>query len=408
MKKDMVEINISNKTYGKFSETLIYVTKELKRKLEKIKKRDNTDLFTNLQTRGFQGGKHLIELLSQKYGKSFKLILSHKDSFIKGNTIAINYEKFNSKTRSRFFLMYREVGLDTAIEFLRETFASDFPKGEIVKPPTKKQIEKAFDDLSQAAYDLSQKKKHQILKGIAELIERQEPQFVFALLSAIDKSCQGTSERLKVALKEIILKISKESAEAMNELSDFMDKWNLLQVTSLLSILKARLETIATFEEMIHNDKTYELKGDKSIHRTLEKSMWILDDKYWIAQSNKSLREFIGKELSKTDKEHQKKRPDFACVNSSGKVVLVEIKRPSLELTENEINQAELYLRIVKKYKSAAANPVILLVGNKISEESRELANLRGYPILYTYQDMIDNCRKRYHEYLEIVEESNR
>lgn len=338
----MVKISISNRAYAKISAVPIYVTRKLKGSLERKKKRDNTDLFTNLQTRGFQGGKHLIELLSQKYGKSFKLILSHKESFIKGNTIAINYEKFSTKTRSRFFTMYREVGLDTAIEFLRETFASDFPKSETVKSPTKKQIEKAFDDLSQAASDSSQKKIHQIPAGIVELIERQEPQFVFALLSAIDKSCQRTSERLNVALKGIILRISKESAKAMNELSDFMDKWNLLQVTSLLSILKARLETIATFEKMIHNDKIYELKGDKSIHRTLEKSMWILDDKYWIAQSNKSLREFIGKELSKIDKKHQKKRPDFVCVNSSGRIVLVEIKRPSLELKEEEVNQAEL------------------------------------------------------------------
>jgi hypothetical protein len=183
-----------------------------------------------------------------------------------------------------------------------------------------------------------------------------------------------------------------------------MGEMNLLQVTSLLSVLRTRLQTIESFEQLIHDNRTYELKEAKSVHRTLEHSMWLLNDEYWIAQSNRSLRTFIGKELEK-DRDKERKRPDFACVDSSGKTILVEIKRPSLQLGKKEVDQAELYLRIVKKYTGEKKRSVtVFLVGNTISDEARELADMRHYPLLLTYQDMVENARRRYQEYLRIVE----
>lgn len=402
----LLQLKIANKNYGKISGKEIFITRKLKENLEKIKMRDGTNLYANLITRGFQGGKHLIEILGEKFGKGFRLILSHEISSIKDDTVTINFENFRMNSRGKFFAVYRETGLQAATDFLEKEFTNIFPRDGIKQVPSKTESKKVFASLPAAVETLSKKDQKQLPKKLVDLISKQGPDFVLAILGALDQSAQGGSERLKIALQEVVLKLSKEPAKAMQELSDFMDKWNLHQVTSLLTVLKSRLETISTFEQMITNGQTYELKGDKSIHRILEKSMWLVDDKYWIAQSNKTLREFIGKELEKDDKKHQKKRPDFACVNSSGELLLLEIKRPSLKLKEKEINQAELYLRIAKKYKSENKKPVIYLIGKSISSEARELAELRGYPKLHTYQDIIDGCRQRYQKYLEIVEEN--
>jgi hypothetical protein len=85
--------------------------------------------------------------------------------------------------------------------------------------------------------------------------------------------------------------------------------------------------------------------------------------------------------------------------------VIVEIKRPALTLAKAEIDQAELYLRIIGKHQgSGRRRPRIYLVGREISFEARELADLRGYPELLTYSDIVSNCRRRYEEYLRIVE----
>lgn len=406
MSDTLLQLKIANKNYGKISDKEIFITRKLKEDLEKIKKRDGTDLYTNLITRGFQGGKHLIEILGEKFGKGFQLVLSHENSSIKAGTVTINFENFRTSVRGKFFAVYRETGLQAAVDFLQKEFSNIFPQDSIKLAPSKTESRKVFASLPTAVEILSKKDQKQLPQKLVDLIGKQGPDFVLAILGALDQSAQGGSERLKTALQEVVIKLSKEPAKAMQELSDFMDKWNLHQVTSLLTVLKSRLETISTFEQMITNERTYELKGDKSIHRILEKSMWLVDDKYWIAQSNKTLREFIGKELEKEDKKHEKKRPDFACVNSSGELLLIEIKRPSLELKEKEVNQAELYLRIAKKYKGESKKPIICLIGKSISSDARELAELRGYPKLYTYQDIIDGCRQRYQKYLEIVEEN--
>jgi hypothetical protein len=134
--------------------------------------------------------------------------------------------------------------------------------------------------------------------------------------------------------------------------------------------------------------------------------MWLIDDKYWIVQSNKSLREFIGAELEKKDRKYQHRRPDFACATFGNRLIIIEIKRPSIQLTKKELDQLEDYLVLIKKYKGQVYSPIdTYLVGNTISDEARERAALRRGVELLTYQDLLETCRHRYQEYLKIVEQ---
>lgn len=164
-------------------------------------------------------------------------------------------------------------------------------------------------------------------KLIALNIDKQNQDYFYDLLETIEEAIQKSGERFKTAFKEIVSKISLQDVNGMQELSDLMEKWNLFQITSLTNILKGRLDTIETFDRLIHDKKTYEINSYKSIHRILENNMWLIDENYWIVQSNKSLRTFIGDEIVKSDKQYSSRRPDFACVNPTGeKLVIVEIR----------------------------------------------------------------------------------
>lgn len=243
-------------------------------------------------------------------------------------------------------------------------------------------------------------------KLIALNIGNQNKEYFFELLEIIDEAVSKSGERFKTAFKEVVGKIAKQETRGMHELSDLMEKWNLFQITSLTNILKNRLDTIETFEKLIHDEKTFEINTDNSIHRILEKNMWLIDENYWLVQSNKSLRTFIGDEIVKTDKKFAKKRPDFACVNpNKDKLIIVEIKRPALELKKKELDQAELYHRIIKKYKGEKYNKIdVYLVGNKISDEAHEIAQLRKGVYIKTYSDFLENCQRRYQDYLKVIE----
>ncbi len=244
-----------------------------------------------------------------------------------------------------------------------------------------------------------------VQKLISLKIMTDDINYIFDLIKILNDSIMQSGFRIKVAFKELVEKISKQDAKSMQELSDLMEKWSLLQITSFVNIIKSRLDTIEIFEKMIHDENTYEINTDKSIHRVLENSMWLIDENYWIVSSNRSLRNFIGDEIVKHYSEYAKKRPDFACVDYENKLTILEIKRPSLELTKKELDQAELYQLLIKKFKGQSYRSIeVYLIGNSISEEARDIVDCRKNVIIKTYNDLLDNCRRRYKNYLEIFE----
>jgi len=397
-------LKIASKSYSQLKDQPVFVTPELKARLKRVKLRRGGHAFEGLEKMGFRGGKHLFEIIRKELGAKTKIVLSHEKSRVQGNEVVIDYEQFRKRGQQRFFAVYRETGLQTAVAYLGEAFPSQFGNLATTGLPSNKDVKRVLTALPEAAEKISKTERAKLPDQIAELVERQGPDFVLKLLATLDGAISKGQERVRVALQEVVERLAKEPAKAMQELSDLMGEFNLLQLTSLVNVLKNRINTIETFGNLVQSDETYELKTDKSIHRTLEKSMWILDDSYWIAQSNKTLKTLIGKELEEHDKAYGKHRPDFACVDTAaGGTILVEIKRPALVLGKKEIDQAETYLRIVRKQKTKGKT-TIYLIGRELSPEAKELADLRGYPKLLTYTDMITDCRQRYQEYLKIIE----
>ncbi|MDD3976493.1 MAG: hypothetical protein PHN22_05005 [Candidatus ainarchaeum sp.] len=203
--------------------------------------------------------------------------------------------------------------------------------------------------------------------------------------------------------KKLLSVIANSDNTTVSKLNSFLKSYNLKQVTEIYELVSKRLNEIELFEQLILDDKTYEIKGDGSIHRTLENNLWLLDEKYWLVQSNKSLRKLIGDDILKKDKSHSSKRPDFVCSDFQNKLIIVEIKRPSIELKEEELSQIELYARIAKKH----TNKKIIdcyLIGNKISDEVKDILEFRRGIKIMTYSDLLSDCKFRYKEYLKVIE----
>jgi hypothetical protein len=92
---------------------------------------------------------------------------------------------------------------------------------------------------------------------------------------------------------------------------------------------------IDLLRESLQNEKTFEIRGENSVHSILERDLWLLDESYWMIQSNKTLKTFIGDKLADKDaKKYGKKRPDFVCGSLGDRLIIVELKRPSHPLTK--------------------------------------------------------------------------
>ena len=203
----------------------------------------------------------------------------------------------------------------------------------------------------------------------------------------------------------IVKKLPKQKQRALEDLALLLEGWSLNVVTNVAQQVKSRLETIDLFEKQIEDSRTFEIQGDNSIHRILERAMWLVSEEYWLLHSNRTLRVQIGDEMSKKDKKrYGKKRPDFVCGSVGNRLIILELKRPGHKLDIDDLNQLETYLAVAKKYFTFTSARGYL-VGSSIDEElNRRLEFRKGTEILF-YSNVIDSTKKRYHEFLKTLED---
>jgi hypothetical protein len=342
--------------------------------------------------------------ISGKFGWLHLVVAQEKESQRKFLRLK-RYRNWFSIPNSKYLGLVREM-LDKGASELQWDSDND-EEIEIVEVKTEseiKEIVKSDNELPDEIACFLQDNPKIVDDIIRFCSKKGDIKYLSDLLDIFGKNIVNSNERLRTALKEVIQKISKEDAKGLQELSDLMDQWNLFQIATISNLVKSRLETIETFEQMIHDENTYEINTDQSIHRILEKSMWLIDENYFLVYSNKSLRTFIGDEMKKKHEKYTKKRFDFAVVDADNKLLILEIKRPSVELTKEEIDQIELYLRISKQYTAKKYTSITgFLIGNKISQEAKEIMEFRTGIKLMTYDDLLNDCRKRYSEYLKVA-----
>lgn len=289
-------------------------------------------------------------------------------------------------------------------EKIREIIDNDF--GPFLGWKTKKEIIKNIKEgkYSESAKALTKNYPefvNELIKGIdfGKINETELPQVANAI-NALVSALQNADNSFVNATKKLIEQLPKQGKRAIEDLSELLKQWSLRQVTAISTEVKHRLETIDIFSKAILDDKTYEIRGDISVHRILENAMWIIDERYWLNYSNETLRTIVGNELIKKNKKLANKRPDFVCSKIDNKMIIVEIKRPSHELTATDLEQLENYMLIIEQHSEEKFIFEGYLVGRKISDDLKRRLKFRGGQFkVKTYSDLIDDVKKRYTEF---------
>lgn len=227
------------------------------------------------------------------------------------------------------------------------------------------------------------------------------------IINEITELLSKTDQGYRAAFREVVTHLPKQQKRAVEDLGNLLKSWSLRQITSISHQVIERLETLNLFKERVLDDTTYEIRGENSIHRILEKAMWIVDERYWLMHSNETLRNVVVKELTEKYKEFKDKRPDFVCGSVDNKLIIIELKRPSHDLKIEDLNQLENYLTIIENHYDIKTFEAYL-VGRKISDDLKKRVKYRGSQFkLKTYIDLIDDTEKRYKEFITTLEKQN-
>jgi len=223
-------------------------------------------------------------------------------------------------------------------------------------------------------------------------------------LIEISSTVSSASAGFRDAFLSVVKKLPKQKQRALEDLALLLEGWSLQAVTNVAQQVRSRLDTIKLFEAQIQDERTYEIRGDKSIHRILERSMWLVDERYWILHSNAPLRKFIGDELPKKDKKYKNLRPDFVCGTLGKKLIMLELKRPSHVLEVEDLNQLELYIVLAEDH-SNFTDYQAYLVGNKKGDELvRRLKHRSSKFKTLTYSDLLQDTKQKYEAFLKTIE----
>ena len=204
--------------------------------------------------------------------------------------------------------------------------------------------------------------------------------------------------------------LTDQSIEPILKIFDDIDD---LELSYYGQIVKMRLSIITTLEEKLSADKK-----ETVIRDHIYKHLWLLDPSWERVQGSEAAEQRITTFLRQTSKglsaEQKKGRIDIGYRTASGRHVIIELKRASVATPVDDLaRQVRKYRAGAKKLIAKSSFPdwpldIICLVGEpppewdtgsgrEDVENTLESVNAR----LVFYDELLDNSRRAYADYLE-------
>lgn len=212
----------------------------------------------------------------------------------------------------------------------------------------------------------------------------------------------------------VIKKLAEQPIKDIEGFVSLLEELKLSTINSLVTHVTSRINFIDMFETVIHKDESYEKIGPGSVHNLLKANIWIVDRNYSILHDDETLKKIIlaewGKDIKPVDDPDT--RPDFLCMvdplsNKNGyrKLVVLEIKRPTIKIKFAHMEQVMKYKTVLQSYSGKKIDEyTCFVIGKEIDPTFAENDFSGSGFICKTYTDFISEARMFYKEYLKIIE----
>jgi hypothetical protein len=234
------------------------------------------------------------------------------------------------------------------------------------------------------------------------------------------------------ALHRVLREVLDLTAEQLADFDQLLERTTLAAVIYTSKLVTDRLDFIIDLDAMLFDpDKKKKVLERKQLHRVLANGRtWVFGEQYTLAVDDQGLTKVLEAHRALlgdtrpvvepvTDSEGHTRIVDLMLSKASFHAdhrehLVVELKRPSLRLTQAELGQIANYAVAVSKderFKSADVSWEFWLLGDDMDDVVGELVNGRGQPSgLYTeganyriwvrrWAELIEENRQRLHFY---------
>jgi hypothetical protein len=255
------------------------------------------------------------------------------------------------------------------------------------------------------AKDLSLQKarlQRQIHHRLAQLPEYRR-RYAEEALNRILKKFYGESEDRITTIADVALdamehdaywavldRIGTLSKGDVGSFAESLEEFGLIELATIGAQASRRREFLNFLDQLVLNPLTLE----KDAHKAFETNLWLLGRKYSMMSSNSTLHKVIETYCSTAFKgSRAAKRPDLLLSQDYGdKYLLIEFKRPSHNITRDDIAQAEKYRDDLSSRLSSTATMDIVMVG-KGRVMTLDTRNLLDSISMHSYASIISSAR---------------
>lgn len=262
-------------------------------------------------------------------------------------------------------------------------------------------LKRALNEVFAAEMQLARARlKQHIMRRLAQLPEHRRPfaeQRIQRVLSTLYGEREDRVEAVvAVALDAmevdayyaVVQAIDAAPKEDVAVFAAALGEFGFADMAHMADQARNRLAFLDRLDELIANPATRE----QEVHVALEHNLWVLGPQYALMASNKTLRRVIEEYTgAKYGGERAAERPDLLLLDSVvGKRVLIEFKRPSLDITREHEAQAATYRdELVPKLPGGMD---VLLIGRGASRGSDRTFVPPGLTVA-SYAEVVSRAR---------------
>lgn len=242
----------------------------------------------------------------------------------------------------------------------------------------------------------------QINHRLAQLPEYRR-KYAEEALNRILKKFYGESEDRITTIADVALdamehdaywavldRIGTLSQGDIGSFAESLEEFGLIELATIGAQASRRREFLNFLDQLVQNPQTLE----KDTHKAFETNLWLLGRKYSLMSSNVTLNKVIETYCSTSFKgTRAAKRPDLLLSQDYGdKYLLIEFKRPSHNITRDDIAQAEKYRDDLSSRLSSTASMDIVMVGRG-RVATLDTRNLLDTVTIHSYASIISSAR---------------
>jgi hypothetical protein len=193
---------------------------------------------------------------------------------------------------------------------------------------------------------------------------------------------------------ELIGRIISMTAGERNELSQILQKTTMANITKMVSLIEDRYRIILLLKSLVYDQKRF-TSEIRHLQKAIEENYWLFGEQYHLVSANEAFNQlhdkyvdFLNGNLAKGSSRKEGKsmsprRPDlFLCRKRAvpdlldhelqmEENIMVELKRPSVEIGVEQVRQIEDYMEIIRSddaFNSQKRLWKFIVIGNKVDE----------------------------------------